>query len=498
MPPPVSNLVHTTPISEWPTLGAQPRLLGVFPRIDAAWLDRAHDQIARAPAPSAVWWVAAAVIALAACAVMVRLVRSGAKGARRCYRCRYSMAGIDTLTCPECGRTARSEHELHRARRRPLLALLLGLPLLVAGVLLAALPVVRSRGLVGSLPTWAYLHALDFDSLNFVNTFNPSSVTFIELARRARSDESRPAAARLDLMRRIDPGWFDYFPRSAWVRGEPIYAREKGFPMYHLALTGREPTNPGWPWPDIDPDADDESYTLVWRDPTAPFPPPEAGTITVLTLFAPYNRLANNLSQAPSFQLRVRAVDSVDDLLVARSGPDTDSLVAANLAPRFVRPVGQDTGLGHLQLIAPFVSSPPDPALTTPRPGLPTLGVRVELVRHSRVMATASFFGDVTSGRPWNARSYTNNGPGGRLSMSPLYDFHLFAMTGAPEDLAAADAALSAAPDNPAALDGWALRLIGDGLLALRDPTATTYWAGTLEFRPRVCESGAIAWDRVP
>lgn len=39
------------------------------------------------------------------------------RGARRCPKCWYSMEGIDTLRCPECGSEAQEERSLHRTRR---------------------------------------------------------------------------------------------------------------------------------------------------------------------------------------------------------------------------------------------------------------------------------------------------------------------------------------------------------------------------------------------
>lgn len=483
--------------SAWPCAAAQPLLFGLTPGIDAAWLDRVHGVIDTAPGISQLWWLSAAALALAGVAVLVRALRGDGSGHRRCPRCRYSMSGIDTLTCPECGKAAADEPALHRPRRRPLLALLLGLPLLTIGAAVATLPALRSRGLVGSIPTRAYLGALDFRSLDRITAPHYASPTFQELMRRARSDESRPAAARMHLLRRIDPGAFVRFPRPEWVRGEPIHAPRDGQPYFDLARARPDPSTASPAEPIPRPEPDDESYSPVWRDPTDAFHPPEAGPLTVHALLAPYNRLLNNIAEAPRFQLRVRPVASVDDILTPLRGHAIDDLVAANLAPRFVRPVGRDTGLGHLKIVLPLASSPPDPASAQPGARLPTLGLRVELARHSRVVARTAFFGELVGGRHgrvWVLHSGLSPTPA--PSPFPLYEEHLFVMTGTPEDLADADAALSAAPDDPAALDGWSLRLIGDGLLALRDPTATTYWAGTLEFRPRVSESGSIVWHR--
>lgn len=62
----------------------------------------------------------ALILALIGAALLLRwIIGDRSRGRRRCPRCWYDMAGIDATTCPECGRTARSERALFRTRRRP-------------------------------------------------------------------------------------------------------------------------------------------------------------------------------------------------------------------------------------------------------------------------------------------------------------------------------------------------------------------------------------------
>lgn len=58
---------------------------------------------------------------------------SGNRTKRRCARCWYDMASVAGLKCPECGRSAKNEKELRRARRRWFLSAG-GIALFVMGV----------------------------------------------------------------------------------------------------------------------------------------------------------------------------------------------------------------------------------------------------------------------------------------------------------------------------------------------------------------------------
>lgn len=75
-----------------------------------------------------------------------------AKGRRRCPRCWYDMAGVPGLTCPECGRSARSERQLAKTRRRGRWAIL-ALFLIAASGAASAWPVYRDHGWVGLVPS---------------------------------------------------------------------------------------------------------------------------------------------------------------------------------------------------------------------------------------------------------------------------------------------------------------------------------------------------------
>jgi hypothetical protein len=57
-------------------------------------------------------------IALGVFLVARALFADRSRGRRRCPRCWYSMDGVPSLQCPECGRTAKREQRLVRTRRR--------------------------------------------------------------------------------------------------------------------------------------------------------------------------------------------------------------------------------------------------------------------------------------------------------------------------------------------------------------------------------------------
>ncbi len=81
---------------------------------------------------------------------------------RRCPKCAYDMTGASGLKCPECGTVAKSEHGLHRSRRRWRLAILALLMLACAS----------------SGPIWMQVSRLGWRSL-----FSLEQIAFIQAVR---------------------------------------------------------------------------------------------------------------------------------------------------------------------------------------------------------------------------------------------------------------------------------------------------------------------------
>lgn len=105
---------------------------------------------------------------------------------RWCHRCGYDMAGIPSLTCPECGRTAKTERHLTRKpsrRLRRVTAIILALTAWV----LAHLPRTIERGPVALIPGW---------TLSLIAPINADDGDVAELAagasQRSRSFVSYP------------------------------------------------------------------------------------------------------------------------------------------------------------------------------------------------------------------------------------------------------------------------------------------------------------------
>lgn len=105
------------------------------------------------------WWhllatITAWAFAIAGAALLLHaLFHDRSRGRKRCPKCWYDMAGAPTLTCPECGRTARKPRHLlrtHRHYRRALaLLLLVGLP----AYLLNNAPRIAKQGWSGGIPS---------------------------------------------------------------------------------------------------------------------------------------------------------------------------------------------------------------------------------------------------------------------------------------------------------------------------------------------------------
>lgn len=75
------------------------------------------------------------------------------RGRRRCPRCWYDMHGVATLVCPECGKDARVERRLFRARRRRHW-IALACVLLAGAYALRQMPMIHLYGWWAAAPRW--------------------------------------------------------------------------------------------------------------------------------------------------------------------------------------------------------------------------------------------------------------------------------------------------------------------------------------------------------
>src|SRR5947207_11187405 len=108
------------------------------------------------PTASYDWIYSASGYSLAAAGLLLllwSLFYDHPRGRRRCPKCWYDMGGVPGLTCPECGREARSERRLHRTRRHRRLAAL-SLLVAAAGLAVTAIPDYQI-GWQHALPSWA-------------------------------------------------------------------------------------------------------------------------------------------------------------------------------------------------------------------------------------------------------------------------------------------------------------------------------------------------------
>lgn len=134
-------------------------------------------------------WAVSASVSLAGLALAAwALFGDRSRGRRRCGACWYDMSGTAGLACPECGRIAKHERKLFRARRR------WGwfcVGLLLTTVVpwgISAAPRVRNRGWIGAVPSLALVVWTPWMAESPLLGFSPTGLAG-ELAKRIEHRE---------------------------------------------------------------------------------------------------------------------------------------------------------------------------------------------------------------------------------------------------------------------------------------------------------------------
>ena len=98
------------------------------------------------------YWISAWIVCFGALVLIIwALFWDRPRGRRRCPKCWYDMRGSDSLTCSECGHTARRERQLYKTRRR-MRCVGLAVMIILLGYGLHATPAVREIGWFGIFP----------------------------------------------------------------------------------------------------------------------------------------------------------------------------------------------------------------------------------------------------------------------------------------------------------------------------------------------------------
>jgi len=128
-------------------------VVSVFAGLKAVHLERyLNDSSNRWTTPLAV--IGASVCLFALLLTIWALIGDRSRGRKRCPKCWYDMSGARGLQCPECGKTAKSERKLGKARR-PRWAFVLAVLMVVPGMYAMVVGKrVTEYGAFAAVPTW--------------------------------------------------------------------------------------------------------------------------------------------------------------------------------------------------------------------------------------------------------------------------------------------------------------------------------------------------------
>lgn len=152
------------------------------------------------PLPSwflwSLWFVGWLITAIAAALAAWALFADRSRGRRRCPACWYTLHAAGPLpTCPECGRTPRSERDAHKTRRRWRLALC-SLPLLWLGAVARDVEWPIRRGPIGLVPGVVLAGAWPLDAAGWFSG-SAKGTAETELNARLYAERLGPIAQRI-------------------------------------------------------------------------------------------------------------------------------------------------------------------------------------------------------------------------------------------------------------------------------------------------------------
>jgi len=403
-------------------------------------------------------------IALGAVGALLALLWDTARrwhAPRRCPRCWYAMDGTPGLTCPECGRAARTERALHRHRRRWRVAVLGVLVILAGGATLAS-RFVTSTMVAPLLPEWALVR-ITTDPRPYAekSRWNPTppSPYQVELWNRYRAGRLSLAARRTiaadqlgakpPMLVHSRPSWPVGVPLELLVSWQmyspvaheieavarlpdasPVVAYEPGNAYTRLALFRSSDDYDRWTVGTPDVPADGVVFDIVVR---------EGG-----------REVWRGVQRFP-----IAIGASVDEVITPVSGPAPDAMVRGALI-----------GRTSLLFDDPALVIEPTEPTEVPRPAL---ALRLEVLDGAEVVGTARALVPVYQYSASDRRKFES---GSDIFRRAFYEGPLVApVRGDPDAFQARfleDATL-------------VVRITGDRALALRDPDADSYWSGTLE-----------------
>ncbi|MCH7545887.1 MAG: hypothetical protein IID30_05725 [Planctomycetes bacterium] len=448
-----------------------------------------------------VWYGAGAVLALLGLALAYwSLLHDRARGRRRCPKCWYDMSspGPDPLTCPECGRIAKSEKKLFKTQRRWGWAIV-ALFFFIGAISLSLTPQVKREGWLSIVPRRGLIL-----SLFFTDDYNVTVWTYINSQRRSdqklwdmvlgrciRGDRNaRPVSEAwkrkygtlINLFKSSRTKQFDPDLEAEWLTLPPQVHFEVRSPWPADVPVAIEPQIGEW-W------QHDPSVTLIVKPRW-----PEVGELEITEtedlLFLPSFALGEHqltfdiqrkrirtlflsATSSPPFYrwevddlgletlTRTIKIDgTIDDYLTANEQSELTASIRNSFQGviKYTNPsivVGGEYFPDKVFYRLKFDATPTfNPAYA----GI-AIGLRVELLLNDKLIST-SYLG-------W---------PGGPMGKSTAYHARHLKLYGIP------------VVQEPGNLNGhdisqgvWKLRVTGDPMMALTIPGVTSYWSGSFE-----------------
>jgi hypothetical protein len=284
------------------------------------------------PSASILWPAIAITLGVIGLIILAfALFRDRSRGRRRCPKCWYSMDGAPTLTCPECGRVAKTEKKLFKTRRGRR-GIAVALTFFIAAYGAWKWPEVQRNGWTSLIPTTVLVWIAPTPDYDFSQAAGLARRVVQHPLTSAIQDRLHqgvaPWQSQIFMQRWLDNDGIN--PRT-WITAPPVWHTERNLPLRiehsNLSVYGHASVDHAW----------ESGADRLWIAPEAMLAANGEYVVCLRLQLRSRSLDVMHYVYSCTVPLSTVFVDDPSEVLAPVEAPECDLLVAKAVQPRIVR-----------------------------------------------------------------------------------------------------------------------------------------------------------------